>query len=92
MSDFWENLSLQDEQLFLDALYTSALLIKKANREHSIERTVECTLKFWAYFTQQHSSSDEKRFILKEIRKKNSEKNYIIDHFRSHFFQILQSK
>lgn len=91
MSDFWENLSLQDEQLFLDALYTSALLIKKANREHSIERTVECTLKFWDYFTQQHSSSDEKRFILKEIRKKNSENNYIIDQFRSHFFQILQS-
>ena len=91
LSSLWKTMSLEEELLFLGILYISALLMKSAGLERTIEEKVHCALVFWNRFAQQPISANEKRFILKELRKQNNNKPSFIDNYYTDFLQILQN-
>jgi hypothetical protein len=91
LASFWQTLSLEEEQLFLDTLYTSASLMKSAGLDRTIEEKVNSAFVFWNNFAQQPTSVNEKRFILKELIKQPKNKPSFIDNYYRDFLRILQN-
>lgn len=91
LASFWQTLSLEEEQLFLDTLYTCASLMKSAGLDRTIEEKVNSALVFWNNFAQQPTTVTEKRFILKELIKQPKNKPSFIDNYSRDFLRILQN-